>query len=194
MNNTTELRVEEDGIHLKREGREHATKVLAEALDTTLLNTWTPNASSRTRTAKGEANSDNKDTTDTSKTASTRTPKQNRTPKDVVEWVTKWKALNLKVDGHSAIKDVKLAEKGIFGLWAIRRAMGDAGKVISRAKLASFLYEAFEVKVDDRGLEAALKNKVVQDKVLPVSGTMFQILPPGIEYAMKLSGLTDEAP
>lgn len=192
LGKTSELRIENDVIELRREGREQAQKILQEALDSKIENVWTPNSQARHKQGKNERGSENKDAEKGPATKSSAS-KTAKVPADVVAWVTKWKASDVNVDGHSAIKDRKLAEKGIFGLWAIRHVMGDAGKVVSRTKLAHFLYEAFEVKASDRSLEEALKTEFAKDKVLNVRGTMFQILPPGMEYGGNLAGLADNS-
>jgi hypothetical protein len=64
--------------------------------------------------------------------------------------------------------------------------MGDAGKIVSRGKLRKFLYEAFELKVDDRNLGRALQSEAAKGKVLTVSGG-HQITPSGIQYAEQLA-------
>lgn len=196
LNNTTALRVENDQIELKKEGREHARQVLMEVLDPNTKNVWTPESGTRTRNTKtGSASEDESVKAEGISTpVKPNTGKVTAVAKDVAEWLSKWKSLELKIDGHSIIMDRKIAEKGIFGLWAIRRAMSDAAKVVSRTKLASFLYEAFEVKVDDRSLEDALKSDFAKDKVLNVKGTMFQILPPGMKYAEQMAGLNEIDP
>jgi len=107
-------------------------------------------------------------------------------------FLPKWKALNLVTNGYSLLKDRSLAEKGTFALWAIRKAAGDvAGKIISESVLATFLYQAFEVKVDKRGLGRALleESKKKDKKVLHMGGTKFQITPDGMAAAERIAGL-----
>jgi hypothetical protein len=106
-------------------------------------------------------------------------------------WVVAWQGLKLPVDGHALISDRPGVDKGVFGLWAIRRASPESGKTVSRANLARFLWEAFEIKVDDKGLERAFA-KGADGRVARVSGATFQILPPGIVWAEGVAGLKSE--
>ena len=114
-------------------------------------------------------------------------------PKDVAEWVAKWNNLGLNVDGHAALKGRTLLEIGIFGLWAIRRATGDAIKEVTRGKLAKFLSVAFEVFVKERSLEHALKTEAAKGKVQNLYGITFQVLPDGMALAEQIAGLDNKA-
>jgi hypothetical protein len=67
--------------------------------------------------------------------------------------------------------------------------MGDAGKIVSRLNLSKFLYEAFELQVNERGLSKALESDSAKGKVLKVKGG-YQLQPPGMEEAEKMAGLT----
>jgi hypothetical protein len=60
---------------------------------------------------------------------------------------------------------------------------------VSRDNLATFLYEAFEIKVDGRSLGRALESDAVRGKVLKVKRAGYQILPPGMDYAREMAGL-----
>ena len=93
------------------------------------------------------------------------------------------------MEGHAILKDKSNLEKGLFGLWAIRTAVGEAGKEVSRTNLARFLWLAFEIRVGGSNLVRALRVKEAKDRVENVHGVTFQILPPGINYAKGLAGL-----
>jgi hypothetical protein len=82
-------------------------------------------------------------------------------------------------------------EKGLLGLWSIRRATQDAVKDVSRVHLAAFLWAAFEIKINDRTLSGALESDAAKGKVEKVAGTKYQALPPGMAHMEKLLGLID---
>jgi hypothetical protein len=85
-----------------------------------------------------------------------------------------------------------VVDKGIFALWAIRQVAGDAGKVISGSRLATFILEAFEFKVYVRSLQKALESKAAAGKALKLDGG-YQIQPPGSNYAIQMAGYNQGA-
>jgi len=172
-------------IGLSVPGRERARKILAEALDSTIPDSWSLNSATRARGGKsGGAAEDRK-----GKASKTTGGKRATVSNAVTEWKTKWEALSLNVNGFKLIKDRKILDKGIFGLWAIRRAANDEGKIVSRGKLKSFLHEAFEIPVDERHLERSLQSKAAKGMVMKVPGG-YQIQPDGMEYAAQMAGIT----
>jgi hypothetical protein len=154
--------------------------VLAEVFDPAVPNGWTVGTTRRTRRSNGgEAEGPNE-----AATAPVRRKGASRISTNTVdEWVATWKAKEPTVNGHDLIKGRPIVEKGLFGLWAIRCAAGEAGKVVTRGALARFLYKAFEVQVDDRSLQCALSSDAEKgDRVLEVEGTRYQITPTGMAH------------
>ncbi len=187
-----ETKIVKDGdiVHLNAGGRREALKYLEEVFDPERTEDRLPGESNSTRGSKVGATGDKS----ANQTAKPSRGKAERKSKVKTAWLPKWKTLKLNIDGHSLINKRSLAEKGMFGLWAIRKALGDdEGKVISRRHLADFLYHAFDVDVDESHLATALKRKDMKDKVLHVGGTKFQILPPGISAAEKIAGVKGAA-
>ena len=180
--NSGDLDRDGDTVGLTASGREMAIKTLNEVL-TEGPTGWMRETASRSRNDKKQSSSD--DHIEQTNKAPTR--KGNTTSKTVVEWVSKWKSTQAITNGHTLIKERSSLDKGLFGLWAIRCAMGDAGKEVAREKLHQFLWEAFEVNVDGRTLETALKSKAAAGKVQNVRGVTFQILPPGMDHAEKIA-------
>ena len=109
--------------------------------------------------------------------------------KTVSQWLAAWKALGLSVKGHDVIKDRSNLDKALFGLWAIRKAAGEHGKVVSARNLSSFLYEAFEINVHGRSLENVLQSDPAKGRVLRVRGKGYQVQPPGIGHVGSFPGL-----
>ncbi len=171
-------------IELRVTGREAARKVLREFSDSNIEDKWLPGSAPRTRNKA--SSKDNADET-SPKTKSVKR-KFSVVSKDVEEWTKSWNALALDLDGHAVIKDRPLAEKGIFALWAIRRATNDAQKVVSAGRVTNFLYQAFEIKVGERSIGRALRGIANKGKVIQVAEG-FQLQPPGMEAAAKMAGL-----
>jgi hypothetical protein len=173
---------DEDGhsmFRLRKTGRDEAKRVLAEVFDDTVKDTWTLTDRSRTRAKTGGEG------------ASIGTTNKTTARKKAVEpddWAAKWTALELGVDGHSIVEEASSLNKGLFGLWAIRRATQDAIKVVSDTKLVAFLHKAFVVKVARTTLISALESKKAKGKVIRVGGG-YEITPTGIKEAESMSGL-----
>lgn len=187
IKNSPELLIEADDIGLSVPGRERAREVIAQLLDDKIDGTWTLANLSRASGAKSSG-ANAKDGAQGSKSGQR---KAGRSSKVETEWIPKWKALKLNIDGQQLLKDRTNAQIGLFGLWAIRKAMGDdAGKIVSDDLLSKFLYQAFEVKKDSRSLNRALKAKDMKDKVLHVGGTQFQIVSSGMKDAEQMASST----
>jgi hypothetical protein len=56
------------------------------------------------------------------------------------------------------------------------------------------MWEAFEVKVNDRTLGKALESPSAKGKVAKVSGTKYQVLPPGMQHADAIAGSRHSGP
>jgi len=75
-------------------------------------------------------------------------------------------------------------EKGLVGLWAIRKVAGEAGMTVSTVDLAMFIQLAFEQKVNERSLRESLRK--TKDKAINTKGTMFHITPTGVSHVESL--------
>lgn len=172
----------EDGqsmFRLRKTGRDAARRVLAEVIDDNIPDSWQLSDRSRTR---AKASSDG---TSNEKASGSSGRKKSEEPND---WASKWTALQLGVDGHSIVEAASGVNRGLFGLWAIRRATNDAVKIVSVMKLAAFLYKAFVVKAAPSTLRDALESKNGKGKVLRVAGG-YEITPTGITEMTALAGL-----
>jgi hypothetical protein len=188
ISKSSALVTEGENIRLNNAGRRLAREALRDILAPTKTEQgWLPGETTSTRGSKGSAEGGEKK----SKGGGSR--KSTGRSKAVTDWVSKWKGLNWSVDGHKILKDKNTLDRAIFGLWAIRHVMGDAGKVVSRHNLSTFILEAFEYKVNERSLENALKSKNAAGKVIHVEGTKFQIQPTGIDYAKQMVGINETA-
>ena len=184
IKNSPELLIEGENVGLSVPGRERAREVIAQLLNNEIDGTWTlANLSRASGTKSSSATA--KDGAQGSKSGQR---KGGRASKVETEWLPKWKALKTNIDGQQLLKDRTSAQKGLFGLWAIRKAIGDdAGKIVSDDLLSKFLYQAFEIKVAARSLNRALKAKDMKDKVLHVGGTQFQIVSSGMKDAEQMA-------
>jgi hypothetical protein len=172
----------EDGeamFRLRKTGRDEAKRILSEVLNPDVEDAWTLSDRSRNRgKAGGEGGS-------AEKLGSNKGRKRATLADD---WAAKWNALSLGVDGHSIVEAATGLDKGIFGLWAVRRATEDKVKVVSAKPLAAFLHKAFVVKVSHSTLQAALESKAAKGKVIRVKGG-YEITPTGMDQAAALSGI-----
>lgn len=174
-----------NSVGLRASGRDEARKMLSDVFDDGIPQDWSLGDLQRKRSTK-TAKTEERQTKDEAKGSSRKSKK----PRLVPGWVEAWKKINLSVDGHMTLKDCSVVDQGIFGMWAIRHAVGDEGKVVTGYALASFLWEAFEIKVDPRNLVRTLKSSEnAKGKVETVDGTRFQIVPTGIKYAETMAGL-----
>lgn len=180
---------EGDKMRLNAAGRRLAREALEDVFTSARTEVWLPGEGTSSRGSK-TSTSDGGDSKGSSKNGG---GKGVRTPKIVTEWLSKWKAKNLNINGFDVLKNKKPLEQGIFGLWAIHEVAGDSGKIVTRGLLASFLYEAFTTQVDERSLERALKSHDAKGKVLHIEGTKFQITPDGITEAKKMAGVSNNA-
>lgn len=178
---------EADTILLNSEGRRAARKYLEEAFDSDRTELWLPGESTSVRSSSKGGAAGEKAVKHASKAAQ---GKRGRPSEVTKTFVPKWKALGIVTNGYSLLKNRSAAEQGIFGLWAIRRAVEEA-KIVSAKVLSGFLYHAFEIKANPRTLENALKDeaKKKENRVHHIEGTKFQITPDGITAAEKIANL-----
>jgi hypothetical protein len=173
----------EDGqpmFRLRKTGRDEAKRVLGEVHNPEVVDAWTLSDRSR---ARGKSTND---AGSSEKAGATRGRKKSAKPDD---WATKWASLSAGIDGHSIVDGANGLNKGLFGLWAIRRATEDNAKVVSKSHLASFIHKAFVVKVAPSTLQTALESKNAKGKVIRVKGG-YEITPTGMNDAAALSGAT----
>jgi hypothetical protein len=162
-----------DRIHLNSAGRRLARKYLAEVFDDEAKGKWLPGETSRASKSSGTGSNG------TEKAGKVNRGKAGRKSLITTQWVPKWKTLGLVSNGYSLFNGLTVAQKGLFGLWAIQKAAGDDGRVASLNAIQKFLFEAFEIKVNCRSLERALKHQADDKKVHYMGGTKFQITPDG---------------
>jgi hypothetical protein len=107
------------------------------------------------------------------------------------DWVPEWKKLNLLPEGkaHDILKGRPLTDRGIFGLWAIRRALGNAAVPPTAYSLSAFLFQAFEIEANRLALTRTLVSDATKGKVTLVDSTKLHILPDGVRYAEQMAGL-----
>ncbi|MGA9768566.1 MAG: hypothetical protein WBV94_05965 [Blastocatellia bacterium] len=175
----------EDGynIGLNAAGRDEARKILINIFDPSAQTSSGNEQEHRAHSAKAHT-TNTKESVKSSKVSSS---KRSGKVANIADWVKKWKdsEIGKQVNGYEVIKDRPVADKAIFALWAIRKAVGDDGKIVSRWFLSKFIYEAFDLIVAERNLERALKTDA-KGKVLHISGTKFQIQPDGMKYAEEM--------
>ena len=182
IGNSPDLYVDDkNAVSLRQPGQERAREVLEEVFDPEIPNAWTLGTSKVPASGKPKSGNNGK-----IKTGSQR--KNSRRSLEVDVWLNAWNEARLAIDGHSVLKDRSLMDRGIFGLYAIRRVAENEGKIVSRGKLSKFLYEAFELKVDERNLSRALESEGAKGKVLKVTGG-YQIQPPGVKYAEQMANM-----
>lgn len=169
-----------------RTGRETACVYMNQMFDPEVIDAWPISSPSRSRGAKSsgaiESGAENN--------IKAQRHRGRALSQIVDKWVTAWRDLDLGVDSHRIVQQASNTDRGIFGLWAIRRAVDKEGRYVTRNQLARFLYEAFVVKVDDSTLGRALSSDAAKEKVLRVKGTTFEITPTGITYAEQMAGIS----
>ncbi|QKQ76515.1 zinc ribbon domain-containing protein [Nostoc sp. TCL240-02] len=180
---SADLIVERDMVGLRLSGQEQARKVLAEVLDDKITGKWnlTTGATSRGSKSSAKSEEDSENSTKTSKR------KNNVFSKEVESWVANWKPLASNIDFHAAIKDCTVIQKGLFGLWAIGKAISNPEIVVSSYKLKQFLYLGFGIKIDERHLERTLQAASGQGSLIKVQSG-FQLLSPGLAEVERLTG------
>lgn len=172
---------EQPMFRLRMTGREEAKKILEQVLNPNIPDEWVLSDRSR---ARGKGSSETAGG-DKAKAAGRSGRKKSLEPE---LWAQKWTDLNFGVDGHSIVDAATGLNKGLFGLWAIRKATGDSVKVVSKTKLGSFLHKAFVVKVAPSTLRTALESKNAKGKVIRVKGG-YEITPTGMSEAQSLAEL-----
>lgn len=182
ISNSPDLYVDDrNTVSLRQPGQERAREVLEEVFDPEIPDAWILGTGKASASGKPKSGNNGK-----TKTGGQR--KQSRRSSEVDAWLSAWNEARLAIDGHNVLKDRNLMDRGIFGLYAIRRVAEDEGKVVSRGKLSKFLYEAFELKVDERNLARALESEGAKGKVLKVTGG-YRIQPPGVKYAEQMASM-----
>ncbi len=188
ISTTPDLAQENDGdkpmFRLRINGHNEAVKILDEVLDPNVKEEWT--ISDRRKAKSKTATSDS----ETSDKASGKPPKKTSKKNEKIDaWVSKWNALKLGVDGHSIVKDARMADRGIFALWAIRKATNNEVQIVGGSNLVDFIYKAFVVQVDRRNLTRGLED-TGKGKVLRVSDG-YELNPTGIAHAEQMSKSTN---
>jgi hypothetical protein len=168
-----------DLLELNAAGRRQAREFIKglKAID---ADNWRPGLSKRKSVSK-VATTPDKGSKDASGKRSSKNPK-------TAVMVSKWKSSGNKLDGHRLLSEKTDLDKGLFALWAIRQATSDEAKVVSSGPIATFLFDAFEIKVHKRNLERAFVGATAKGKVTKISGTSFQLLPPGSDHVKKIIG------
>ncbi len=82
-----------------------------------------------------------------------------------------------------------MADRGIFALWAIRKATNNEVQIVGGSNLVDFIYKAFVVQVDRRNLTRGLED-TGKGKVLRVSDG-YELNPTGIAHAEQMSKSTN---
>lgn len=189
ISTSSDLRESTEGeqpmFRLRGTGRDEAKKILEQVLNPEIKDEWVISDRARTR-SKSSSDSGSADKS----RSGARKGRRASTEPDT--WTDKWTSLDLGVDGHSIVETASGLNKGIFGLWAIRKATADTVKVVSETQLVSFLHKAFVVKVSPSTLRDALVSKQAKGKVLRVKGG-YEITPTGMAEAQALAGLTKGA-
>lgn len=174
-------------LRLSVPGREKAIETLNRIDDPSITVTWTLGTVSRRKKTRADSEA-GAETPGSGKQGKRKQPGASKT---VSEWFSLWASSGAPhVDAFSLLRDRSVADKGLFGLWAIRCATQDKVKVVSRLHLSEFIERAFEIKTNDRTLEKALKeSETAKGKVMNTGGsTKFQINPAGITYIEEMIG------
>lgn len=190
ISTTPDLAQENDGdkpmFRLRINGHNEAVKILGEVLDPNVKEEWT--ISDRRKAKSKTVTSDS----ETSEKASSKSPKKSSKKNEKIDaWVSKWNDLKLGIDGHSIVRDAGLADKGMFALWAIRKATNNEVQIVAGSNLVDFIYKAFVVQVDRRNLTRALELNG-KGKVLRVSDG-YELNPTGMAYAEQMSKPTNNS-
>jgi len=172
-----------DEIGLRITGREQAQEFMRQVLDHDVPDAWPIGSMMKARNKPSTGGDGSNEGT------KSRKPRGRLPSQAVNKWVTAWSNLNLGIDGHRLVQQANGAGKGIIGLWAIRKAVGDDGRHVTCTQLAKFIYEAFVVKVSDRTLSSALASNTAKDMTLRIKESTFEITPTGMTHAEKLLGL-----
>jgi len=180
--NCPDLHVDDSSVRLRIPGRERAHEILGQVFDANVPNKWPLGSAPRKRSSKQGGASEG----EAEDNAKPKSRKGSTLPKKVERWMKAWENLNQPVAPHSLLETLSPLDKGLFALWAIRLAANEDGKEVSRPLLARFLWEAFEVKIDERTLERALVDSGAKSKASRVRGVTFQILPSGMDHIKQM--------
>lgn len=185
INEAGELHIEDDFVSLREPGKDQAKAALREIFDSSIPDNWTIGTASQSRNRQklGKDKQDSR-TSDSGGQGKTGT----QVPKKVAMWLKQWKDLgHTSQEYHAKLVGRSALEQALVGLWAIRLAGGETeGKTVSRDSLAIFIFQAFEIKLNGRSLERALKSTDAKDLVLRVKGVTFQISPSGQKRAQEI--------
>jgi hypothetical protein len=177
---------------LNNSGRDRAIQILNQVLDPGATDGWAPGSTPSGHRTRHKATRD--ETQDErSKPGHRKTAKGTSRSSPVSAWVTAWKGRALAIDAFSIFANLSAADKGLFALWAIRTTSGDDAKLVSPYHLERFLYQAFEIVVDDRALDRALAAEAAETKRVlrrEEPGVKYQITPDGIQYVEGRAGIS----
>lgn len=186
INTSSDLRVEDEKVRLRKSGRENAVKYLHEVSDKNISGKWMPDTKPRKQNKGNTANGD----------ASEPNPKPAQRnagggSKVVSEWEAKWKSLGLKINGFELFNTRPLPDKLAFGLWAISKALNNPQLIASGARIVDFLYQTFGIKMSQGGhIDKALSSKAAAGKVVKDKGG-YRLLEPGVKYIEQICDPTN---
>lgn len=176
LSNYPDISVEGDKLSLLKKGRQEAQKILNEVIDSATDGGWTLEDRGQKRSSS-DGDSKGGEQAKQSRKASGLS-------KDVQEWVSKWKDLNFNIEAFTLLNDKSVADKMIFGLWAINKAKDNAD-LVSRGKITKFLYSAFGIQVSDGGGTDTSIAKEGRGKIIKSQGG-YQLLDLGVSHAEQM--------
>ena len=171
---SSDLITEANMVGLRQSGIEKAEQILKEVLDSSIEDKWSLDKNSVSRRSKANTVK----TEASSEPVSIKKHKANKTPRDVEDWISKWKPVSAKFSFHDSLKSSSVLQKGKFGLWAISKAIQNPDVVVSRGKLQKFLHLGLGFKVDERNLGRELQNIEGKGELIKVKGG-FKLLSTG---------------
>ena len=186
INNSPDLRLENEQVRLRKPGRDNAIKYLQEVCDSTTTGVWMPDSKSRKQNKNANSINDSPESN-----AKSAPRKATGGSKVVSEWEAKWKSLNHDINGFELFDARLLPEKLMFGLWAIGKATDNVQQIVSGGRIADFLYQTFGIKIGKGGqIDKALNSKHSSGKVVKVKGG-YRLLEAGVEYIEQTCKLSD---
>lgn len=190
ISTTPDLAQENEGnklmFRLRINGQNEAVRILGEVLNPDVKEEWTISDRRKTKSKTTASDSENSE-----KSGNKTSPKPKKKNEKIEGWVSKWNGLKSGIDGHSIVKDASMADRGIFALWAIRKATNNEVQIVSGSNLVDFIYKAFVFQVDRRNLTRALEDKG-KGKVLRVSEG-YELNPTGIAHAEQMAKQTNNS-
>lgn len=168
---------DDDDLSLSMAGRENAKRFLAEVLDPGVTGHWTTSSAPKRRPKGSKDGSDASESTQNkARTKSSKSP-------SVEDWASQWKSKHSSIPAFDILTSRSNEDKGVFGLWAIKEVTGGLVTDVARGRLSKFIHSAFDIKVNERSLENALKKS---SRAVPVSGATFRINPSGNSFVESL--------